>query len=104
MASILFNPSRGFVPDKWDGETLYAPQNPKRINPGEYIYICHRGEVRFRARFKQALWRKGRPTGDGQDKGPGWVWHVERMEQAPPGIPRQKVFRSFNYLKGADLW
>jgi hypothetical protein len=76
----------------------------RKIAPGEFVYICRRNEVLCRAKYISAVWLEHRSTGDGPDKGPGWVWSVEEMEEAPIGIPKQKVYRAFNYLKGNELW
>lgn len=57
MASIVFTAPRHLDPNiviKWT--ELFIPNRLHKLHEGEFVYVCNRNHVLFRAKYKKTAW------------------------------------------------
>lgn len=106
MTSIVFSAPRHLEPDSvitLAPGYLIVANRPTGLDKGNYVYVCHRGAILYRAEWVQHLWLDERVTVDGVNKGPGWVVEVKAPETSPRDIPF-KGTKGFAYIRRDELW
>ena len=105
MASIVFTAPQHIEPSivkTWAPGVLFVKNKPLRLSVGEYVYVCNRGQIIYRAKFLRPVWLDVKKTGEGELRKPGWSLEVGDPEFPPDEIPwRGRI--GFRYLNG-ELW
>ena len=105
MPSIVFNVPRHLETNKvmtWAPGTLFVKHVPRRLVKGEYVYVCHRNCILFRAKYKKATWGP-KISNEGEDRGNGWRLEIGKLELPPQKISR-RCHIGFSYVAGGELW
>ena len=105
MASIVFTAPQHIEPPTvktWTPGLLFVKNKPLRLAIGEYVYICNRRQIIYRAQFLRPKWLEEKITGEGEVRSPGWSLEVSDPEFPPNEIP-WRCTRGFKYLDG-ELW
>ena len=106
MSSIVFNVPRHLSPDKvmgWAPGKLFVHNHPLRIRKGDYVYVCHRNQIIFRAKWQDSVWSDHKISTEGEDRGPGWNLIVGDPEAPPHQIDR-RCHTGFSYIDQGELW
>jgi len=106
MASIVFTAPRHLEPSiviTWAPGVLFVHNLPRRLYAGvDYVYVCNRNLILFRAKFIRPQFLDDKETGEGEHRGPGWSLEVGKPELPPYDIP-YRGHTGFSYLD-AELW
>jgi hypothetical protein len=105
MTSIVFTAPRDLNPGEvmeWAPGQLYVNGQPHHLFGGDFVYVCHRNQILFRAQVDNIARKEERIATEGHDKGPGWV-----VEVADPELPPRRVECTsgrLRYLHQGELW
>jgi hypothetical protein len=106
MASIVFNAPRHLQPNEvmtWAPGVLFVNNRPLHLGKGDYLYVCHRNQIIFRAEWQKTVWLEHKVTTESEDRGPGWALQV-----GDPQLPPHQIIRrshtGFSYLPKGELW
>jgi len=106
MASIVFSAPRHLQPNEvmtWTPGVLFVRNRPLHLEKGDYIYVCHRNQIIFRAKWQKTVWLEHKVTTEGEDRGAGWA-----LEVGDPELPPHQILRpshtGFSYLAQGELW
>ena len=106
MPSIVFTVPRHIQPNlvmTWAPGVLFVHNVPLHLRKSEYVYICHRNHILYRARYQESVWLYHKVTTEGEDRGSGWALKVGESELPPHKIIRQSS-HGFRYLYQRELW
>jgi len=105
MTSIVFSAPRHLEPNlvmTWALGELFVHNLPLRLERNDYVYVCNRNRILFRARYREPIWGH-KVTGEGEDRGYGWKLKVGAAELPPREITR-RCHTGFSYLDQGELW
>jgi len=104
MASIIFTAPRHLDPSEvmsWAPGVLFVPNRLHNLYAGDFVYVCNRNRVLFRAKYEKPVWLERKDTVDGEHIGPGWALKVGEPEFPPHDIIRQCSRLKYVY---EELW
>ncbi len=106
MASIVFTAPQHLHLNQvmtWAPGVLFVNGRPHFLKEGDYVYVCHRNRILFRARWEGSEWSDDKITTEGEHRGPGWVVKVG-APQVPPQPVTYASSHGFRYLYQGELW
>ena len=92
MASIVFTAPRHLEPNvvmTWAPGVLFIANRFNHLGKGEYVYVCNRNRILYRARYQETVFLDTKDTIDGEHRGPGWALRVGEPELPPREIVRR---------------
>jgi len=105
MSSIIFTAPRHLDPNlvmTWAPGVLFVHNLPLRLEKNDYVYVCNRNRILFRAIYQEPVWDH-KVTGEGEDRGYGWMLKVGKPELPPHEVTWQCA-HGFRYLYQDELW
>jgi hypothetical protein len=106
MTSIVFTAPKHLTNGKvmnWAPGALYVHGQPHLLGDSDFVYVCHRNRILFRAQVEHICYRNERITTEGDDKGPGWVVEVADRHLPPKNVTYNSS-HGFRYLYQGELW
>lgn len=78
---------------------------PRQAEPGDYIYLIHRGKIAGRARISsiEEVNRKGQTEGEKYPNWAKWVVRYTGSWEKPPSVIHVKGHQGVRYLKTQGL-